>query len=118
MFRKKGFCKVNQIGDDAVLRVCPIRGKFKTMAGFSLGAFAGSSQLLNMVKPGAVRVVLGVGAVRNDKDLHILKKPRSRPKTLLLIAVDLVEGFANGNAPSFYAQYVPAAEPLTSTVTS
>ena len=40
-------------------------------------------------------------SVRNDEDLHILEKPAGRPKTVALIAVDLVERFSDRHAPAF-----------------
>ncbi len=54
-----------------------------------------------MTGAGGVGIILGVGAVRNNKDLHILKKAAGRPEALALIAFNLVEGLTDGDAPAF-----------------
>ena len=54
-----------------------------------------------MVCAGGVRVVFRVGAVRNDKYLHVLVESASCPETVPLIAVYLVERFFQLYATSF-----------------
>ena len=54
-----------------------------------------------MVCAGGVRVVFRVGAVRDDKYLHVLVKSASCPETVPLIAVYLVERFFQLYATAF-----------------
>ena len=101
MLGEKGFRKIHQIRNDAVLCIRPEGGKLKAVAGFSLDTFPGGCRLPDMVETGAVGIILGIGAIGNDKNLHILKKPRGRPEALPLVAVDLVERLPDGDAPAF-----------------
>ena len=54
-----------------------------------------------MVKAGRVRIILGIGAVGDHKNLHKLIKSAGCPKAVPLVAVDLVKGLPDGNAPAF-----------------
>ena len=54
-----------------------------------------------MVKAGRVRIILGIGAVGDHKNLHKLIKSAGCPKAVPLVAVDLVKGLPDGNAPVF-----------------
>ena len=53
-----------------------------------------------MVEACGVRVILGVGAVRDNEYLHIFIQSAARPKTISLIAVNLVERLFELNASS------------------
>ena len=44
-----------------------------------------------MTLAGRVAVILGIGSVRDDEQLHILEQSAARPETLALVAVDLIE---------------------------
>ena len=92
--------KIYQIGNDSVFGVGPEGGELKAVAGPGLFAPEGF-RFPYGVEAGGVGVVFGVGAVGNDKDLHILKQTAARPEGLPLVAVDLVEGFPDGYAPAF-----------------
>ena len=83
-----------------VVGVRPERGEFKAVACFALFRLAGC-RVFDGVKPGAVGIVFGVCAVRDDKNLHILKQARACPKAVALIAINLIECLPNGNAPAF-----------------
>ena len=54
-----------------------------------------------MVGSGGVRVVFGVGAVRDDEYLHILIQPAACPETVALVSVYLVERFSQLVASAF-----------------
>ena len=41
-----------------------------------------------------------MGAIGDDEDLHIFKQAACRPEAFTLVALDLVEGFPDGDAPS------------------
>ena len=63
--------KVDQIRQHAVVRIGPVGGKFKAIAGlfpFHLAVFG----ILDGIVAGAVGVVLGICAVGDHKNLHIL----------------------------------------------
>ena len=51
-----------------------------------------------MVEARRVGIVLRIRSVGDDEDLHIFIQPARRPKTVALIAVDLIERLADGNA--------------------
>ena len=98
---KKGLGKIHQIRDRLIVGVRPIRSKFKTVGGL-FAAVPGRFVLLpDVAVPGCVGIVLGVGAVGDDEDLHILVQPAPSPEADPLVAVDLVEGFFQRHAPAF-----------------
>lgn len=97
MAGEKGLGKVDEIGNDAVVRVSPIGGKFKAVACFALLAGSGAG-IPDGVKTRAVGIVFRVRAVGDDKNLHILKQPRAGIERIALVAVDLIERLADGNA--------------------
>ena len=88
--------KVDQIRQHAVVRIGPVGGKFKAIAGlflFRLAVFG----VLDGIVAGAVGVVLGICAVGDHKNLHILIQAAARPERIPLIAVDLVERLPDGH---------------------
>ena len=97
MAGEKGLGKVDEVGNNAVVRVRPIGGKFKAVACFFLLA-GGGAGIPDSVKTRAVGIVFRVRAVGDDKNLHILKQPRAGIERIALIAVDLIERLADGNA--------------------
>ena len=97
MTGEKGLGKVDEVGNDAVVRVRPIGGKFKAVACFALLA-GGGAGVPDSVKTRAVGIVFRVRAVGDDKNLHILKQPRAGIEGIALVAVDLIERLADGNA--------------------
>ena len=48
-----------------------------------------------------IGVIFCVHPVRDDKDLHILEKPKARCKALAMITIDLIKGFSDLNPPAF-----------------
>ena len=97
MAGEKGLGKVDEVGNDAVVRVRPIGSKFKAVACFALLA-GGGAGIPDGVKTRAVGIVFRVCAVGNDENLYIFKQPRTGIKGIALIAVDLIERLADGNA--------------------
>ena len=88
--------KVDQIRQHAVVRIGPVGGKFKAVAGlflFRLAVFG----ILDGIVASAVGVVLGICAVGDHKNLHILIQAAARPERIPLIAVDLVERLPDGH---------------------
>ena len=90
MLGKEGVCEVNQIIDGLVVAVCPERRELKRVAGL-LALVSVSLLFLDMVEACRVGVILGVGSVGYDENLHILIQSAACPKTISLIAVNLVE---------------------------
>ena len=97
MAGEKGLGKVDEVGNDAIVRVRPIGSKFKAVACFALFA-GGGAGIPDSIKTRAVGIVFRVRAVGDDKNPHILKQPRAGIERIALIAVDLVERLADGNA--------------------
>ena len=88
--------KVDQIRQHTVIRIGPVGGKFKAIAGlflFRLAVFG----ILDGIVAGAVGVVLGICAVGDHENLHILVQTAARPERIPLIAVDLVERLPDGH---------------------
>ena len=91
--------KVDQIRQHTVIRIGPVGGKFKAIAGlflFRLAVFG----ILDGIVAGAVGVVLGICAVGDHKNLRILVQTTARPERIPLIAVDLVERLPDGHPAS------------------
>ena len=96
---EKGLGKVHEIGDNAVVGVRPEGGEFKAIAGFGLLGFLRFG-ILDMIETGGIGIILRICAVGDHENLHKLVKPAGCPEAIPLIAVDLIEGFPNGNAPA------------------
>ena len=96
---EKGLGKVHKIGDNAVVRIRPERSELKAIAGFGLLGFLRFG-ILDMVETGGIGIILRICAVGDHEDLHEFIQPAGRPEAIPLIAVDLIEGFSNGNAPA------------------
>ena len=73
-------------------------GKFKAVAGLFLACLV-RSDILDMIEPGGVGIILGVGAVGDYKNLHILIKARGSPEAVPLITFNLIERLPDGYAP-------------------
>ena len=95
---EKRLGKVDQIGDDPVVRVSPERGELKAVGGLAL---LSAGLLMHGVPARRIGVILGVAAVRDHKDLDILKQPAAGKEAVALIAVDLVERLADRDAAAF-----------------
>lgn len=94
---EEGTGEVDKVGDHLVVGVRPEGGELKAVAGLLLFGLAGG-RLPDGVEPGGGGVVLGVGAVGDDKDLYILEQAAPRPEGVPLVAVDLVESLPDGHA--------------------
>ena len=101
MFGKERFCKINQIGDDPIVCVCPKGSKFKTVARALLFGALCLFRVADMAVARGVAVIFGMRSVGNDKDLHIFKQSAFRLKTVALVAVDLIECFPYCHAATF-----------------
>ena len=82
-----------------VIGIGPKAGEFKAIAGFFFFGFAAFG-VLDGVKAGAVGIIFGVGAIGNDEYLHVFKQATASPKGVPLVALDLVKGFTDGDAPA------------------
>ena len=96
---EKGLGEVDQVGDDAIVRVSPERGELKAVRG--LGLLLSGVRLTDRVEAGGVGIILGVNAVTDHIDLNVLKESAARGEALALIAVDLVERLADRDAAAF-----------------
>ena len=92
--------EVHQIGEYPVVGVGPEGGKFKAVAGLFL-LLGGGSGLPDGVPAGGVGIILGVGAVGDHKNLHILIQAAARPKAVPLVAVYLIKRLPDRHAPAF-----------------
>ena len=93
MFGKERLCEINQVGDNPIVCVCPKRSKFKTVARALLFGTQRLFRVSDMTVASGVAIILGMRSVGNDEYLHIFKQPAFRPKTVALVAVDLIERF-------------------------
>ena len=96
---EKGLGKVHEIGDNAVVRIRPERSELKAIAGFGLFGFLRFG-VLDVIKAGGIGIVFRIRAVGDHEDLHEFIQSAGCPEAVPLIAVNLVEGFPNGNAPT------------------
>ena len=99
MTGKEGAGEILQIRDDAIVRICPERSELKAVTGFFLFRCPGL-MILDGVETGTVGIILGVDAIGDNKDLDILEETATGPEGIPLITIDLIEGFAEGNAPA------------------
>ena len=95
---KEGAGEVQKIGNHLIAGIRPEGGKLEAMAGLLFSGFPAG--LPDGVISSGVGVILGVGAVGDDENLHILKEAAPRPEGVPLIAVDLVKGLPDGHAPA------------------
>ena len=116
MPRKECLCEVNQIRNDLVVCVSPKGSKFKAIAGLFLFCLPRVG-ILDGIEACAVGVVLGVCAIRDDKNLNILEQTRSCPEGISLVTVDLVKRLPDSNTPAFQL-ICTSGKPFTRIVTS
>ena len=103
VLREEGLGKVDEVDDRAVLGVGPPTRKLERVGGelSSHEACAASGRAIEfnqMPQPRRVRVVLGVGAVRDDEELHVVEEPRAAPERVAPVAAYLVERLAYRDA--------------------
>lgn len=92
--------KINQVSDDVAAGICPVRGELEAVAGLLALALSRGRELPDMRITRGIGIVLCMGSVGNNKDFHVLVQPGGCPETVALVAVDLIEGFTDGNAPA------------------
>ena len=93
MLCEKGLCEVHNVRNDLVIRISPKRSKLKAVACF--GLFTGFSCFFYRIETCGVTVIFRIRAVGDYKYLHILKQPTACPEAVTLIAVYLIECFAD-----------------------
>ena len=86
------------IGDGPVAGVGPPGGELEGVGVGGLCLAPPAGVLGDVVEAGGVGVVLRVSAVGDDEDLHVAVEARAGPEGVALVAVDLVEGLADGQA--------------------
>ena len=96
---EKGLGEVHQVRNHLVVPIRPEGGELKAVAGLLPLAFV-LGGLFDVAVAGGVGVVLGVGAVGDHKDLHILIQPAGAPEAVPLVALDLVERLPDGHPPA------------------
>ena len=97
MLREEGGGEGHQVEDGHVVGVRPPAGELEAVGGL-LAAGLLSGALLDGAEARGVGVVLGVGAVGDDEDLHVLVQAAAGPEAVALVALDLVEGLLDGHA--------------------
>ena len=97
---KEGFRKINQVCNYLIVAICPEGSKFKAVAGFLGFLFCSFAHLFDVAVSGGVGVILGMGSIRDNENLHILIQAACRPEAVSLVAFDLIKGFPNSNAPA------------------
>ena len=98
MLCKKRLGKIDKVGNNAVFLVRPKRSKFKRITRFALSC---GIHFLNMVMSRRVGIVFRIRPVRYNEDLNVLEKSAVRPKTIALIAVDLIKRFPYIHSAAF-----------------
>ena len=87
----------HEIADGDVVGVGPPARELEAVGGL-LAATVAALLLAEVVEARRVGVVLRVGAVADDEDLHILEQPAAAPEAVALVALDLVERLHDGLA--------------------
>lgn len=100
MLGEKCLCEVYQIGNDFVVPIRPEGGELKAVAGL-FGFVPSFALLFDVAAAGGVGIILRVGAVGDDENLDVFKKPACCPEAVALVALDLVERLADGHAAAF-----------------
>ena len=101
MLSKEGLCKINQVGNHLIVAVRPKGSELKAVACFLRFLFCRFAHLLDVAVSGGVGIILSMSSVGDDENLHILIQATRRPKTVSLVAFNLVKCFPDGNAPAF-----------------
>ena len=104
MLGKERASKIHEIGDEAVARIRPKRRELKTVARLLARPAPRRIHLANMTCTRRIGIILRIRPIRNDENLHILIQSRTRPKTIALVAIDLIERLANLHAAPLQLQ--------------
>ena len=88
---EKSLCKINQIRNHTVIGICPKAGKLKTVTGlgFTCSPFL---MLLFRIPSGAIRIILCICTIGNDKNLNVFVQSASCPERIPLVA-EILSGF-------------------------
>ena len=100
MLCEKRSSKVDQIRNNAVMRVRPEAGKLKAVACLFLTRAALFVLILSIIS-GRIGIIFSIRAIGDNKNLHILKQSAASLKRLTLITVDLIERLTNWNTTAF-----------------
>ena len=95
MFGEECTAEAHKVSNRPVVGIGPPRGKLETVARLLALGFATARSLLDMALACGIAVILGIGSVRYDEELHKLEQPAACPETLPLVAVDLIESIPN-----------------------
>ena len=100
MLCEKSLCKINQIWNHTVIGICPEAGKLKTVTGLGLTC-SPFLMLLFRIPSGAVRIILCICTIGNDKNLNILIQSTSCPERVPLVTVNLIKRLTDGYTSAF-----------------
>ena len=98
MFREKRLGKIDKVWNNSVFLVRPKGSKFKRIARFALSC---GIHFLNVIISRRVGIIFRVRSVRYNENLNVLEKPAVCPKTIALIAVNLIKRFPYIHAAAF-----------------
>ena len=101
MLCKESLCKVDKVGDNAIVCISPKGSKLKAVACLFLLGFTCRCGILDSIIARCVRVVFGVRAVGDYENLYVFVKSRACPKAIALIAIDLIERFTDRHTAAF-----------------
>lgn len=101
MFGEECTAEAHKVSNRPVVGIGPPRGKLETVARLLALGFATARSLLDMALACGIAVILGIGSVRYDEELHKLEQPAAGPETLPLVAVDLIESLLDVYAAPF-----------------
>lgn len=98
-FAKKSPRKIGEVENRLVVAVRPKGRKFEAVRRF-FAALSGSGvfRFFDAIRSDGVGIILRGNAVRDDEDLDVLVQSATGPKTVALVAVDLIERFLNRDA--------------------
>ena len=98
MLCEKRLGKIDKVGNNSVFLIRPKGSKFKRITCFALSF---GIHFLNVIISRRVGIIFRVCPVRYNENLNVLEKPAVRPKTIALIAVDLIKRFPYIHAAAF-----------------
>ena len=118
MFGKEGAGEIHQISYGSVIDGRPKIGELEAVAALFTAGDRVWLLIIQVFLAGGVGIVLGVRAVGDDKELHVVKQPRTAPETFAVIAIDLVENASRRATPRRLSSTCTIGKPLTKMVTS
>lgn len=101
VFGEECTAEAHKVSNRPVVDIGPPRGEFEAVARLLALGFAAARSLLDMALACGIAVILGIGSVRYDEELHKLEQPAACPETLPLVAVDLIESLLDVYATPF-----------------